>query len=92
VLLVSAILGIVPVLGLIAGVIYYRLRLVAPFRRYLTFGQSFVTKWLLRIILLALAILQVSFGGIVAFPLMALLNFLFYRSAFKNGLSKANLL
>ena len=77
---------------MIAGVIYYRLRLVAPFRRYLTFGQSFVTKWLLRIILLALAILQVSFGGIVAFPLMALLNFLFYRSAFKNGLSKANLL
>ena len=41
VLIISAILGIVPVLGLIAGVIYHRLRLVAPFRRYLTFGQSF---------------------------------------------------
>ncbi|MAM92253.1 MAG: hypothetical protein CMI15_12385 [Opitutaceae bacterium] len=92
VLLVSAILGIVPVLGLIAGVIYYRLRLVAPFRRYLTFGQSFVTIWLLRIILVVLAILQVSFGGIVAVPLMALLNFLFYRSAFNKALSKANLL
>lgn len=92
VLLICAILGIVPVLGLIAGVIYYRLRLVAPFRRYLTFGQSFVTKWLLRIILLALAILQVSFGGIVAVPLMALLNFLFYKSAFNKALSKANLI
>jgi len=92
VLLISAILGIVPVLGLIAGVIYYRLRLVAPFRRYLTFGQSFVTKWLLRIILLALAILQVSFGGIVAVPLMALLNFLFYKSAFSKALSKAHLI
>ncbi len=92
VLLISALLGIVPVLGLIAGVIYYRLRLVAPFRRYLTFGQSFLTKWLLRIILLALVILQVSFGGIVAVPLMALLNFLFYRSAFTKALRNANLI
>jgi|ETNmetMinimDraft_22_1059887.scaffolds.fasta_scaffold00072_2 hypothetical protein len=91
VLIVSAVLGIVPVLGLIAGVIYYRLRLVAPFRRYLTIGQSFVTKWLLRVLLIALAILQVSFGGIVAVPLMALLNFLFYRSAFKKALRKAGL-
>lgn len=91
VLIVSAVLGIVPVLGLIAGVIYYRLRLVAPFRRYLTFGQSFVTKWILRLILIALAVLQVSFGGIIAVPLMALLNFWFYRSAFKKALAKANL-
>ena len=43
-LIVRTLLGIVPVLGLIVGVIYYRLRLVAPFRRYLTFGQSFLTK------------------------------------------------
>jgi hypothetical protein len=91
-LLVSALLGIVPVLGLIAGVIYYRLRLVAPFRRYLTFGQSFLTKWLLRIVLLALVLLQVSFGGIVAVPLMVLLNFLFYRSAFTKALRTANLI
>ncbi len=42
--LVITLLEIVPVLGLIAGVIYYRLRLVAPFLRYLTFGQSFLTK------------------------------------------------
>lgn len=81
----------VPVLGLIAGVIYYRLRLVAPFRRYLTFGRSFVTKWMLGLILIALAVLQVSFGGIIAVPLMALLNFWFYRSAFKKALVKANL-
>lgn len=92
VLLVSAVLGIVPVLGLIAGVIYYRLRLVAPFRRYLTFGQSFFTKWILRLILLALVIMQVSFGGVIAVPLMAWLNYLFYRSAFKKALRKAELL
>ncbi len=91
VLLISALLGIVPVLGLIAGVIYYRLRIVAPFRRYLTAGRSFFTKWVLRITLLALAILQVSFGGIIAVPLMALLNYLFYRSAFTKSLREAGL-
>ncbi len=91
VLIISALLGIVPVLGLIAGVIYYRLRVVAPFRRYLTFGQSFITKWMLRLILIALAVLQVSFGGIIAVPIMALLNYLFYKSAFKKALANANL-
>ena len=91
-LLVRALLGIVPLLGLIAGVIYYMLRLVASFRRYRNYGQSFLRKWLLRVVLLALVLLQVSFGGIVAVPLMALLNFLFYRSAFTKALRTANLI
>ena len=91
-LLVSTLPGIVPVLGLIAGVIYYRLRLVAPFRRYLTFGQSFPTKWLLGVVLLVLVLQQVSFGGIVEVQLMALLNFLFYRSALTKALRTANLI
>jgi len=90
-LIYGAILGFVPVLGLIAGVIYYRLRLVAPFRRYLTFGQSFLTKWVIRFFLILLALLQVSGGGIIAVPLMALLNFWFYRSAFRKALEKENL-
>lgn len=88
-LALGAVLGLVPVVGLVAGVIYYRLRLVAPFRRYLTFGRSFMTRWLIRIILILLALLQVSGGGIIAVPLMALLNFWFYRSAFKTALEKA---
>ena len=91
-LLVSTLLGIVPVLGLIVGVIYYRLRLVAPFRRYLTFGQSFLTRWLLRVVLLVLVPQQVLFGGIVEVPLMVLFNFLFYRSALAKGLRTANLI
>ena len=90
--LVITLLEIVPVLGLIAGVIYHRLRLIAPFRRYLTFGQSFLTKCLLRVVRLVLVLQQVSFGGIVEVPLMALLNFLFYRSAFTKALSTANLI
>ena len=90
--LVITLLEIVPVLGLIAGVIYYRLRLVAPFLRYLTFGQSFPTKWLLRVVLLVIILHQVSFGGIVEVPLMALLNLLFYRSALTKALRTANLI
>jgi len=90
--LVITLLEIVPVLGLIAGVIYYRLRLVAPFLRYLTFGQSFPTKWLLRVVLLVIILQQVSFGGIVEVPLMALLNLLLYRSALTKALRTANLI
>ncbi len=90
--LVITLLEIVPVLGLIAGVIYYRLRLVAPFLRYLTFGQSFPTKWLLRVVLLVIILQQVSFGGIVEVPLMALLNLLFYRSGLTKALRTANLI
>ncbi|MEM9160507.1 MAG: DUF4126 domain-containing protein [Verrucomicrobiota bacterium] len=90
-LLICVVLGIVPVIGLIVGVIYYRLRLVAPFRRYLTFGRSFLTKWLLRLALVVLAIAQVSFAGFLAVPAMALLNFWFYRSAFVSALKKAGL-
>lgn len=92
VLLVSAVFGFVPVLGLLVGVIYYRLRLVAPFRRYLTFGQSFLTKWLVRLILLVLVYAQLFGGGIIAVPLMAALNYWFYRSAFKSALKEQGLL
>ena len=90
--LVITLLEVVPVLVLIAGVIYYRLRLVAPFLCYLTFGQSFPTKWLLRVVLLVIILQQVSFGGIVEVLLMALLNFLFYRSALTKALRTANLI
>lgn len=92
VLIISAILGIVPILGLIAGVIYYRFQLVAPYRRYLPWKAGFLTKWLVRLILLLLATLQVFGGGIIALPLMAFINHWMYRSAFRSQLGKKGLL
>lgn len=93
VLIVSAALGLVPLLGLIAGVIYYRIQLVAPYRRYLPWSKGFVTKWLVRLLLLVLALLQlVPVAGAVAVPLMALINHWMYRGAFRSGLKKQALI
>lgn len=92
VLIVSAVLGIIPILGLIAGVIYYRFLLVAPYRRYLPWKAGFLTKWLVRLVLLLLATLQVFGGGIIALPLMALINHWMYRGAFRSQLRKKELL
>ncbi|MBK1880179.1 hypothetical protein JIN87_25055 [Pelagicoccus mobilis] len=93
VLIISAALGAIPLLGLIAGVIFYRIQLVAPYRRYLPWSKGFVTKWLVRLVLLILALLQLVPGaGVVAVPLMAGINHWMYRSAFKSGLSKAGLI
>ncbi len=92
VLMVSAALGFVPILGLIAGVIYYRLQLVAPYRRYLPWSKGFLTKWLVRLVLLVLAALQIVGFGIFAVPLMALINHWMYRGAFRSGLKKKELI
>ncbi|EDY85094.1 hypothetical protein VDG1235_4729 [Verrucomicrobiia bacterium DG1235] len=91
VLLISAALGFVPLLGLIAGVIYYRFQLVAPYRRYLPWSKGFLTKWLVRLVLLLLAALQIVGFGIFAVPLMAFINHWMYRSAFRSDLKKKDL-
>lgn len=91
VLLVSAVLGLVPVLGLIAGVIYYRFQLVAPYRRYLPWRKGFLAKWLVRLVLLGLAALQIVGLGIFAVPLMAFLNHWMYRGTFRSDLRKRGL-
>lgn len=88
----GALLSLIPVIGLIIGVVYYRLRLVAPFRRYLSFSQSIVTKWLIRILFLILMAFQwVPIAGGAVVPIMAMVNYSFYRSAFKKALKKENL-
>lgn len=88
---ICLILSFIPVLGLIVGVIYYRFKLVAPFRRYLSLRQGIFAKWLIRIFFLLLIAFQwmPGIGGVVV-PLMAITNYSFYRSAFKKALAKAN--
>lgn len=93
VLIISALWSLLPGIGLIFGVIYYRFQLVGPFRRYLSFGQGFLAKWLIRFLLLLLVALQLVPGaGAIAIPLMATINFVFYRRAFLKALGKAALL
>lgn len=93
VLLIAGAWGLIPGVGLIVGVIYYRFQLVGPFRRYLTFKQGFFVKWLIRLLFVVLALAQLIPGaGAISVPLMAYISFLFYKGAFSKELRKAKLL
>lgn len=84
VLLISAGFSLIPVFGLIPGVIYYRLTLIAPLRRYIPRSRSILLRWLVRIAIFLLIMFQwvPGAGGLVV-PIMALLNYTVYRSAFR---------
>ncbi|MAE64656.1 MAG: hypothetical protein CMJ18_10355 [Phycisphaeraceae bacterium] len=84
VLVVSLLLSLVPVIGLIPGVIYYRMALVAPFSRYLPLGRRFLIKWTIRLLFLVLIACQwIPVAGGVVLPLMATISYLSYRSSFR---------
>ena len=85
VLTISWLWSLIPVVGLVPGVIYYRLTLVAPYRRYLPSFRRFGTKWGLRVVLFILLALQwVPVLGSVTVPLMALLSFTVHRRVFNS--------
>ncbi len=76
-------LGLVPVLGAVAGVIVYRVMLVGPLRRSLPIGRGLATRWSVRLACLGLVAFQwVPLLGALTLPAMALINYGFYRRAF----------
>ena len=87
VLIVSFALSLIPVVGLIPGVIYYRTTLIAPYRRYVPLGKRIVLKWAVRVLFFFLIAMQwiPMLGGFVV-PTMALVNYGAYRSAFRSQL------
>lgn len=82
---ISFLFSLVPVVGLIAGAVYYRMALVLPFSEYLPFGKRFLLRWGIRILFLLLAILQIVplLGGLVV-PLMALVSYTAYRNSYRS--------
>jgi hypothetical protein len=81
---VCFLLGLIPVLGVIPGVVYYRLSLVAPFRRYIPPGQGFLLRWGIRLAVVVLVALQwVPVAGGFAVLAMALINYGAYRTAYR---------
>jgi hypothetical protein len=84
VLAVCFLLGLIPVLGVIPGVINYRLTIVAPFRRYIPPGRGFPLRWFVRLAVVVLVAFQwAPVAGALAVPTMALINYVAYRSAFR---------
>jgi Double zinc ribbon len=81
---VCFVLGLIPVLGVIPGVIYYRLTIVAPFRRYIPPGRGFVLRWGVRLAVVVLVAFQwVPVAGGLAVPIMALISYAAYRTAYR---------
>ncbi|MEE9404664.1 MAG: DUF4126 family protein [Algisphaera sp.] len=91
VLAIGAGLSAIPVIGLLPGVIYYRMALVAPFRRYLPAGTNLAAKWALRIVMfLLIAVQWIPFAGIITVPAMALISFFTYRGLFQREVSSSD--
>ena len=89
-LLACAAMSAVPVVGLIPGVILYRLRLVAPYRRYVGRGRAMLTRVAARVLFVLLIAFQwVPVAGALTVPAMALLGFAAYRRAFEKSLTKS---
>lgn len=89
VLIVTALLSLIPVVGLIPAIIVYRIRLVSPLRQYTSMLSSVPARWGLRLLFLVLIWMQVLPGiGALAVPLMALLSYGTYRRLFLGQLER----
>ena len=81
-ILVCLVLGAVPVLGLVPGIIYYKMSLISNLRAYLPPAVGCLTRWVARLVILFLIAFQwVPILGALTLPAMCSLNFLLYRAA-----------
>ena len=89
-LLVSTLLGFIPVIGMIPAIVYFRMNLVRPFRQYLSFSTGFVVKWGVRLLNLVLILLQPIPGlGALRVLAMAYTNYRVYRGVYVKSLQAA---
>ena len=80
---VSFSLGLIPVVGLIFGLIYSRSMLVLPFSQYLPLRRQWLLRWGIRLLFLVLVFVQmVPLLGAFVVPVMALISFVAYRDAY----------
>ncbi|MEM9596596.1 MAG: hypothetical protein AAGD06_20175 [Acidobacteriota bacterium] len=81
-LMVCAGLSLIPIFGLIPGIVYYRLSLVSSLRTYLPATTGCLTRWVIRAAnLLLLALQWIPILGALTLPAMCYLNYRVYRSA-----------
>lgn len=87
VLVVTALLSLIPVVGLIPAIMVYRLRLTSPLRRYLSLARRVPLSLGLKLLFIVLIWVQVIPGiGAVAVPIMATLSYGTYRRSFNKQL------
>jgi hypothetical protein len=87
-LLICALFSAIPVVGVIPGVIYYRLNLVTAFRGYLPPVTGCLTRFYVRVLHWGLLLLQpIPLLGALILPLMCWSTHLLYRRALRNEVS-----
>ena len=85
-LIVCALLSFVPVLGLVPGIVYYRLSLIASLRGYIPITTGCMTRWGVRLITMLLVALQfIPIIGAAMLPLMCFFNYGMYRAALRTS-------
>jgi hypothetical protein len=83
-LLVCLLLGAIPIVGVIPGVAYYRLTLVAGLRGYIPPLRGCVSRWIVRIVNWVLIGFQViPIAGALVLPVMCMTNYWIYRRALR---------
>jgi hypothetical protein len=88
-LVVMAAFGAVPVFGLFAGVLYFRLTLLVAVRQYTPTASRVFGRWLLRFVNAGLLLLQpVPVLGMVTLPLTALSSTWFYTKQLKRAAAR----
>lgn len=89
VLVVTALLSLVPIVGVIPAIITFRLRLIAPLRRYTSTARAITTRWGLRILFIMLVWLQaIPVIGAFSIPIMAVVSYTAYRRIFLGQLER----
>ena len=85
-LIACGLLSAVPIVGLVPGVILYRLRLVAPYRRYIGRGRGALLRIGVKVAFVLLVAVQwVPVAGAATVPAMALLSWAAHRRAFRTS-------
>lgn len=88
VLVVTALLSLIPIVGLIPAIMVYRLRLIAPLRRYLSLARRVPLGVGLKLLFFVLIWVQVIPGvGALAVPLMASISYGTHRRSFTGQLA-----
>jgi hypothetical protein len=80
--------SLVPMLGALIGIIYYRFRVVMPYLHYLPRWRGLAARWLIKLLYLLLLVFQLVplLGGLMV-PLMALTSHGVYRRALGKALA-----
>jgi len=89
-LLITTVVGFIPILGMIFAILYSRMIFVKPFKQYTPKGKAGCAKMILRILgLLLTAFQSIPFFGAILAPLLLLMNYSVYKSLLEKELNNS---